>query len=52
MNSQGRVDLNSNMAADSTGMLLLVTLITYGLVAKCHFNYLCLYLQTGIQQMK
>jgi hypothetical protein len=54
MNSQGCVDLNSNMAADSTGMVLLlsVTLIAYGLVAECHFNHLCLNLHMGIQQMK
>ena len=40
MNSQGHVDLNSNMAAHPTGMMLLlsVTLITYGRVAECHFN--------------
>jgi hypothetical protein len=54
MNSQGRVDLNSNMPAHSTGMVLLlsITLITYGRVVECHFSYLCLNLQTGIQQMK
>jgi hypothetical protein len=44
MNSQGRVDLNNNMAAHTTGMVVLlsVTLITYGRVANYHFNYLCL----------
>jgi hypothetical protein len=44
MNSQGSVDLNNNMAAHTTGMVVLlsVTLITYGRVANYHFNYLCL----------
>ena len=44
MNSQGRVDLNNNMATHLTGMVVLlsVTLITYGRIAQCHFNYLCL----------